>query len=65
MATCIKCGKEVIPDEIGLTKKMINRGTNKYYCKTCLAKEFGTTEEKLDELIKEFKSQGCTLFSLD
>ncbi|MDY6367112.1 MAG: hypothetical protein SPL13_01140 [Clostridia bacterium] len=63
MAFCKNCGKELIPDEVGLTKKLINRASTEFLCKDCLSKEFDTTTEKLDELIKKFKDQGCMLFS--
>lgn len=59
---CRKCGKELIPLEVSLTKKLINRGATTYLCKACLAKEFSTTEKRLDEMAAEFKKHGCTLF---
>lgn len=62
MANCVKCGREVIPLEIGLTKKLTGRNADKYYCKTCLAKEYNTTESKLDEMAESFRKQGCALF---
>ena len=49
-------------DEIALTKKLINRGMEKFFCLTCLAKSFSVSEELLKEKIEQFKRMGCTLF---
>lgn len=59
---CFHCGKNVDRDEIGLTKKLINRGTTRYYCIRCLADAFDVTEENLRDKIGYYKSIGCTLF---
>lgn len=64
MADCIKCGKEVIPYEMSLTKKLINRGTMQYMCQSCLAAHLRTTEEELDALALFFKKTGCALFTM-
>ncbi len=59
---CMKCGKELTNDEIGIHKKMINRGATEFYCLKCLAEETDTTEERLRERIEYFRRQGCLLF---
>ena len=63
MAACKNCGRNLSGDEIGLTKKMINRGATEYMCLTCLSAFFGCTETLLVRKIEEFKSMGCMLFS--
>ena len=63
MTNCIKCGKALNPDDIGLTKKLINRGATEFMCISCLADKFDVTTERLQEKIREFKEQGCMLFS--
>lgn len=63
MAECIKCGKPLSVNEIGLHKRLINRGAEEYMCKACLAKHFNVSAELLDEKIKMYIMQGCTLFS--
>lgn len=63
MAECIKCGKPLSVNEIGLHKRLINRGAEEYMCKACLAKHFNVSTELLDEKIKMYIMQGCTLFS--
>ena len=59
---CKKCGKTLSYDEIGIHKKMINRGATEFFCLSCLAEETGSTEEKLKERIRHFREQGCMLF---
>ena len=61
-AECMKCGKQVTRDEIGLTKKLINRGIEKYFCMDCLADHIGVSTRLLEAKIKQFKEMGCTLF---
>ena len=62
MDTCIQCGAPLTADEIGLTKKLINRGATSFYCIHCLAKEFSVSETLLREKIEQFRAMGCTLF---
>lgn len=60
---CYVCGKTPLSkDEIGLTKKLIDKKTEKFYCLSCLAEYFEVTEEELLFKIEEFKEEGCTLF---
>lgn len=61
MSTCIKCGRELCGNDIGLTKKLINRGATDFFCIDCLAEKFDCSRELLEEKIKQFKSSGCTL----
>ncbi len=63
MARCIICGRELTSDEIGLHKKLVNRGATEHECITCLAAHFRCTEQRLREKIEEFREQGCTLFN--
>ena len=59
---CRQCGRALEPDEIALTRKMINRGAEKYFCLTCLAHHFDVSEKDLQKKIREFREMGCTLF---
>ena len=60
---CYVCGKAPLTkDEIGLTKKIINKKSTTFYCLPCLADYLEVTEEELLAKIEEFKSDGCTLF---
>ena len=62
MPECIVCGKSVTPDEMGATRKLINRGTTEYLCIPCLSKRFEVTEALLLQKIEEWRSYGCMLF---
>ena len=62
MPECIRCGAPVTKDEIGLTKKLINRGCTEYLCIHCLASHFQVTEDVLLSKVQEFREMGCTLF---
>lgn len=65
MAKCEKCRKELTANEIGLHKRMINRGAESFMCINCLADYFKCDTELLRQKIVHFKNQGCTLFAED
>lgn len=61
--SCYVCGKEPLTkDEIGISRKLIDKKTSQFYCIPCLAEQFEITEEELLAKIEEFKAEGCTLF---
>ena len=60
---CYVCGKKNISkDEIGITKKLLGKNTNKFFCLSCLAEQLEVTAEDLQNKIEEFKQEGCKLF---
>ena len=63
MARCMQCQRELTGDEIGLHKKMINRGAAEFLCITCLAGVYHCEEELLRKKIEQFREQGCMLFA--
>lgn len=63
MAACRDCGRELTSDEIGLHKKMINRGATEFLCLTCLAAFFHCDEALLLKKMEQFREQGCVLFA--
>ncbi len=58
MSTCKKCGRELNGNDIGLTKKLINRGSTEFLCINCIAEKFDCSKELLEEKIKQFKAEG-------
>ena len=60
---CVLCGRALTSDEIAVTKKLINRGAQSFFCVPCLAARFKITEEDVYGLIENFKVAGCSLFS--
>ena len=61
--TCYVCGKmSLSKDEIGLTKKLIDKKSQIFYCLPCLADYLEVTQEELLAKIEEFKEAGCILF---
>ena len=60
---CFVCGKgHLSKDEVGLTKKLIDKKSTVFYCLPCLAEQLEVTEEELMAKIQEFKDEGCILF---
>ena len=60
---CYVCGKTPLSkNEVGLTKKLIDKITQQFYCLPCLAEYLEVTEEELLAKIEEFKNEGCKLF---
>ena len=62
-ARCVRCGAVLAKDEIAMTRKMVNRGAEQFFCLACLAARFQLPEETLRQKIDEFKAMGCTLFN--
>jgi uncharacterized protein YlaI len=57
------CEKENLSkNDIGLTKKLINKDTKTFYCIDCLAEHLEVDSEFLLAKVEEFKEQGCDLF---
>jgi len=59
---CRICGRNLVPDECALTKKMVNRGAVEYMCLSCLSAHFDAPEDVLRDKIRQFREMGCTLF---
>lgn len=60
---CYMCGKTPLTkDEIGLTRKLIDRKTKIFYCLSCMAEYLEVTQEELLAKVETFKDEGCTLF---
>ncbi|NBJ16965.1 MAG: hypothetical protein FNP40_15700 [Dehalobacter sp. 4CP] len=60
---CYVCGKEDLnKNEMGLNKKLLNKGAKTFYCLDCLSEYLEVDAEFLLAKVEEFKEQGCTLF---
>jgi hypothetical protein len=60
---CYICGKEALSkNEIGLTKKLLDKDSTRFYCLDCLAEYLEVDTEFLLDRVEEFKKQGCKLF---
>lgn len=59
---CLKCGAPVDKTEIGLTKKLLGKASEKFLCLDCLSKHFSVSKELLKEKAEQFKQSGCSLF---
>ena len=59
---CKVCQKLLTPDEIAVTKKLINRGCKEFFCVSCLAAQFQIPVDVVEKKIRYFKAIGCTLF---
>jgi hypothetical protein len=61
--SCYVCGKENLnKNEIGLTKKLLDKNSKYFYCLDCLAEYLEVDTEFLLVKVEEFKEQGCILF---
>ena len=56
---CKQCGRILTKDEIGLHKKLYNRGAASYFCSS---QYLDVPVTLLQKKIEEFKAMGCTLF---
>lgn len=59
---CAKCRKALTDDEIAVTKKLVNRGAEQFYCIDCLSAHFRVSPDDIREKIRWFRETGCTLF---
>lgn len=61
---CASCGRPIGSDEIGASKKLINRGlTEGFLCISCLAAKFGVCDNVIREKIEYWRDSGCLLFA--
>ena len=62
MYKCMKCGRELEYDDIGLHKRLIDRTASEFLCVGCLSERFNLPESDLRAMIERFRRAGCTLF---
>ena len=59
---CRQCGAALSADEVGLTRKLLDRGARTFLCIGCLAAFFGCDEARLRQKAEQFRREGCVLF---
>lgn len=59
---CFECACALLKDEIALSKKILGRNIEQFFCIKCLAEYLECSSDDLKIKIQEFKEQGCTLF---
>lgn len=59
---CICFKSPLTKDEIGISKKLIDPDTEKFFCIDCLADFLECEVQNIYDKIEEFKDEGCTLF---
>ena len=60
---CYICFKSPLSkDEVGITKKLIDSDTDKFFCIDCLARFLECDIQDIFDKIEEFKEEGSTLF---
>lgn len=62
MQVCTSCGRKLSYNDIGATKKFINRASTEFLCIPCLCEQLHIPKERMLQKIEHFKRQGCTLF---
>ena len=62
MEKCFKCDCELSKDDVALCKKMLGKKIKQFFCREHLAEILDTDVETLDDKVKQFKEEGCTLF---
>ena len=61
---CSACDKTALTkDEMGICRKLLGNQLQQYYCLSCLAEYLDCTPEDILAKIKQFKAEGCKLFS--
>ena len=60
---CFICGASPLSkDEIGLTKKLIDKDAVRFRCLGCMAKALEATKEELLTKAEEFREKDCIFF---
>lgn len=62
--TCMKCGKNLMSDEIALHRKLFSRSAKEFMCLDCQAAYLGVDRTQLEKVIEMYHRSGtCVLFA--
>ena len=60
---CYACGAvNIAHNDVGLNKKLLGEGVERFMCIDCLASYLEATVDDLRDKVEEFKAEGCKLF---
>lgn len=62
MEKCYYCNTEISKDDKALCKKLLGLKIRQFFCREHLADVLDTDIETLNEKVKQYKEEGCTLF---
>lgn len=64
MIRCLWCGAEIRErDIVGINRKLLGEKTTEFYCLPCFADYLDCTEQDILQKIRDFKEEGCKLFT--
>ena len=61
-AECCLCEKSVSADEIAMTRRLVRKTADEFFCMGCLSERLGISVPDLEKKMAYFKAIGCTLF---
>ncbi|NLI22328.1 MAG: hypothetical protein GX418_12395 [Clostridiales bacterium] len=62
VSRCADCGRPLRHDEIAITRRLVGRGLQRYYCIACLSRRLGVSQAAVELKITEYREMGCALF---
>ena len=62
MSGCAGCGCALTGDDVGATRKFVDRNATEMFCVACLAEKLKCTEPFLRERIAFLKNNNCSFF---
>ncbi len=62
---CMKCGRNLVRDEVAINLKLVNKNAKEYLCIPCLSEYFKCSEQVIWDRIEALRESGCTLFPMN
>ena len=63
--TCCVCGKAILHDEIAMTRRLVCKTADEFFCLGCLSVHLDIPKDELLRKMAYFKAMGCVLFEQD